>query len=200
MAGDQLYYYVASDGRVVITNTPSRNDVQRIKSEPKQVRRRTVALPASRFDPHIRQVAAETGVPARLIKAVAIVESSLDPRAVSHKGAQGLMQLMPQTARQYGVTDPFDPLQNLRAGSTHLGRLLERYDGDLTLALAAYNAGAGAVRRHGGVPNYPETKDYVRKVHERLGEVPSVPRRPVQSRSVAVQMVRQADGSLLLAN
>lgn len=104
------------------------------------------------------------GLPPDLVLAVVGVESGFRAEAVSAKGAQGLMQLMPGTSRELGVADPFDPEQNLDGGVRHLGALLTLYDGDLTRALAAYNAGAGAVSRHRGVPPYRETQAYVRKV------------------------------------
>jgi soluble lytic murein transglycosylase-like protein len=102
-----------------------------------------------------------------LVLAVVSVESGFRPQAVSPKGAQGLMQLMPKTASSLGVADALDPVQNLDGGARHLGQLLTLYGGDLTRALAAYNAGAGAVDRHGGVPPYRETRAYVKKVLER---------------------------------
>jgi soluble lytic murein transglycosylase-like protein len=104
------------------------------------------------------------GLDPALVLAVVSVESAFRPDAVSPKGAQGLMQLMPATAAALGVADPFDPEQNLEAGSRHLRELVAFYDGDLTRALAAYNAGPGAVSRHRGVPPYRETREYVRKV------------------------------------
>ena len=109
-----------------------------------------------------------------LVQAVVAVESGFRPDAVSPKGAQGLMQLMPYTARALGVKDSFDPAANLDGGTRYLRALIERYDGDVKRALAAYNAGEGAVARHGGVPPYPETMAYVRKVLERVKpEVPA---------------------------
>ena len=103
-----------------------------------------------------------------LVQAVVAVESGFRPDAVSAKGAQGLMQLMPATARSLGVKDSLDPADNLDGGTRHLRGLIERYNGDVKRALAAYNAGEGAVARHGGVPPYPETVAYVRKVLERV--------------------------------
>jgi soluble lytic murein transglycosylase-like protein len=107
------------------------------------------------------------GLDPGLVLAVVSVESAFRPEAVSRKGAQGLMQLMPATAASLGVKDVFDPVENLDGGSRHLGSLLTLYGGDLVSALAAYNAGAGAVARHGGVPPYRETRAYVKKVLER---------------------------------
>lgn len=106
----------------------------------------------------------EEGLDAKLVDAVVQVESAYNPRAVSHKGAVGLMQLMPATARRLAVVDPFDPEQNVRGGVRELRRLVDQYAGDLVLALAAYNAGEGAVERHRGVPPYSETRDYVRRI------------------------------------
>jgi soluble lytic murein transglycosylase-like protein len=103
-----------------------------------------------------------------LVQAVVAVESGFRPEAVSPKGAQGLMQLMPATARALGVADAFDPAQNLDGGTRHLRALIDRYGGDVKSALAAYNAGEGAVARHRGVPPYRETRDYVRKVLRRV--------------------------------
>lgn len=107
------------------------------------------------------------GLDPDLVLAVVQVESGFRPDAVSPKGALGLMQLMPGTASALGVSDPLDPGQNLDGGARHLGALVDRYDGDLTRALAAYNAGEGAVARHGGVPPYRETRAYVKDVLRR---------------------------------
>ena len=110
------------------------------------------------------EAARRHGLDPALVMAVVGVESGFQTEAVSAKGAQGLMQLMPATARDLGVTNPFDPVSNLDGGSRYLSSLVARYDGDLTKALAAYNAGMGAVARHGGMPPYAETRDYVRKI------------------------------------
>jgi len=168
VAAEELLYYV-ENGDVVITNTPSRADVKTVPGFDERVRAVRGNLPPSRFDVMIEEVARQCGLDADLVKAVAYVESALNPEAVSPKGAMGLMQLMPATAEQYGVRNPFDPYENLLAGARHLGDLLDEFGGNLTLALAAYNAGAGAVRRYQGVPAYRETRDYVRKVHSKLG-------------------------------
>ena len=113
--------------------------------------------------------AQELGVDPQLIMAVIAVESAFNPRAVSPKNAQGLMQLMPDTALRFGVRDPFDEKENVRGGTTYLRELLKRFDGDLVLALAAYNAGEGAILINGGVPPYQETKNYIERVTRLCG-------------------------------
>jgi soluble lytic murein transglycosylase-like protein len=110
----------------------------------------------------IDRVSAEQGVSAKLVRAVIQVESGYQERARSHKGAMGLMQLMPETARKYAVSDPYDPAANIEAGIKHLKGLLERLP--MALALAAYNAGEGAVQRFHGIPPYPETQLYVSRI------------------------------------
>jgi len=112
------------------------------------------------------EAARREGLEPGLVTAVVQVESAFLPEAVSPKGAMGLMQLMPATAAELGVTDPFEPVQNLAAGVRYLKGLLSRYDGDLRRALAAYNAGAARVDQHGGVPPYRETRAYVERVLE----------------------------------
>lgn len=112
----------------------------------------------------IRAAAEKHGVEAQLIASVIAVESNFNPRAVSRKQAQGLMQLMPETAARFAVTNVFDPAQNIEAGTRYLKELLERYGQDLRLALAAYNAGPERVGQYQGVPPYRETRSYVRKV------------------------------------
>ena len=129
-------------------------------------------LPArswTRYGADIHEIAREHGVSPALIEAVIRTESGFDPSAVSPKGAAGLMQLMPKTASTLGVADRFDPRESIRGGVRHLRYLLERYRGSVVLALAAYNAGEGAVDTHRGVPPYPETQQYVRTVLRRAG-------------------------------
>jgi soluble lytic murein transglycosylase-like protein len=116
------------------------------------------------IDDAIAMSAAKHNVDPNLVRAVIKVESDFNPNAVSRKGAMGLMQLMPATARQLNVKNPFDPEQNVDAGVRHLKQLLENYGGDVNLTLAAYNAGTGAVARSSGVPRFAETQNYVRRI------------------------------------
>src|SRR6202162_3799078 len=116
------------------------------------------------IDAAIDQAASRHNVDPSLVRAVIKVESNFNPNAVSRKGAMGLMQLMPQTARQLKVENPFDPQQNVDAGVRHLKQLMESYGGDVKLTLAAYNAGQGAVARSAGVPHFAETRNYVKRI------------------------------------
>ena len=120
----------------------------------------------------------QTALPRGLLEAVALQESGLSPCAVSRSGALGLMQLMPATAQELGVENPFDPWQNLRGGSQFLRQLLDRYGGDLSLALGAYNAGPSVVDYYGGVPPYVETQNYVASVLARLRQQATVSESP----------------------
>jgi soluble lytic murein transglycosylase-like protein len=124
----------------------------------------TSASPSDRLERIVHDAAARHKVDPALIKAVIDTESGWNPRAISRKGAVGLMQLIPETAQRFGGGNLLDPAQNVEAGTTYLKALLDRYDGDLTKSLAAYNAGEHAVDLSGGIPGYPETVRYVRKV------------------------------------
>ena len=116
------------------------------------------------IDGAIEEAARRHNVDPNLVRSVIKVESNFNPNAVSRKGAMGLMQLMPATARSLNVSNPFDPQQNVDAGVRHLRKLLDSYGGDVRLSLAAYNAGAGAVARSAGVPRFGETRNYVRRI------------------------------------
>jgi hypothetical protein len=147
------------------------------------------------FTSLIAEAAQRTGLSADLIGAVIRAESGFQASAVSPAGAMGLMQLMPGTARGLGVTDPFDPRQNVMAGSEYLRRQLMRF-GTLEKALAAYNAGPGAVERHGGVPPYRETQEYVRRIVNTLGANASHAMRSVANASHAMRSVANASHAM----
>lgn len=162
--------------------------VQTPPGEPAHTGLGTVGKP--RIDRHaaqFRAAARATGVDDAWLRAIAHAESDFDAQAVSPKGAQGVMQLMPETSREYGVLDPYSPQQSIDAGARLLKSLMRRYRGDLTLVAAAYNAGIGTVTRYGGVPPYAETRAYIEKVkalHERyraaLGGRPTAALRPAR--------------------
>ncbi len=174
-AGDKtLYVYELPDGTRMVTDHRLNNRHYRLVREG-VVGDRLGQLAASRnrqffraapdtYDPLIRAVCEHHGVDFALVKAIMHAESSFNPYARSPKGALGLMQVLPQTARRHGVHDVYTPSQNIEAGVRHIKFLLERFDHRLHLAVAAYNAGENAVRRHRGIPPYPETQHYVRKV------------------------------------
>jgi soluble lytic murein transglycosylase len=164
-AGDALYYRRDADGNLVITNVPDRRDLRVLTPERRQVRPGSGA----QYRELIDRAAREHGLHPDLVYAVAAVESSFDPLARSVKGAQGLMQLMPETADRFGVRDPWNPDDNVRGGTRFLRHLLDMFDGDLRLALAAYNAGENVVQTLGRIPPYPETRTYVAKIMKRFG-------------------------------
>jgi soluble lytic murein transglycosylase-like protein len=120
------------------------------------------------IDEHIKEVAARHGLRADLVAAVIEAESSNNPRAVSRRGARGLMQLMPKTAKSLGVRDPFDPKANIEGGVKHLRAMMDRFDNNIPLALAAYNAGEVAVIKYRGIPPYRETRAYVKRIMKKL--------------------------------
>jgi soluble lytic murein transglycosylase-like protein len=136
-----------------------------------------ISLPAppwgrGRIQALIREAASEYGVDPALVRAVVWVESGYDPYAVSPRGARGLMQLTEDTARELGVSNPFDPRQNVFGGVKYLSRMLKLHDGDVALALASYNAGPEAVRRFGGVPPFEQTQGYLVKIRRRFRGLP----------------------------
>jgi hypothetical protein len=131
-------------------------------------------IDAGRFDSYIREAAEREGVSAELVRAVIRQESAFDPFATSSCGARGLMQLMPDTARRFGVVNSFDARENISGGVRYLRVLLRMFQGDVSLALAAYNSGEGTVRRYQGVPPYKETREYVRRITASLTPSESV--------------------------
>ncbi len=158
----QVYTYTDSRGVVHFSDSPVRGGNSVFRWKRRQQERATLA--SSTWDGTIARTARQHRVSPGLVKAVIHTESAFDPRAISPKGALGLMQLMPRTAKRLGVQDPFDPRENISGGTRYLRYLMDLYRGNLPLALAAYNAGEGAVEEHGGIPPYGETRRYVRKV------------------------------------
>ncbi len=156
-----VFYYVDAQGVYYFTNAPTKPYFRILPGFglPKDVN-----LTAGRYANLIHRTAREHGIDPDLIKAIIRVESNFDPHAVSRKGAQGLMQLMPTTAAEHAVADAFDPEQNITGGVRYMRKLMDLFGGDLHLALAAYNAGENAVWRYKGIPPYRETQQYVRKV------------------------------------
>jgi soluble lytic murein transglycosylase-like protein len=171
VASADIYSFVDGAGVVHFTNVPTDSRYQFLLATPKELTESgapyaaEVLARAAQYDPIIENAAATNSVEADLLRAVIVVESGFNARAVSKKGAVGLMQLMPETARRYGVSDRYDPRQNVHAGARYLRSLMDRYDHDLELALAAYNAGTQAVDRYGRqIPPYRETRAYVPRV------------------------------------
>lgn len=165
-----IYKKELPDGTLCFTNCPIGNDWDVYYREKKKRSSRFPSRPSydpsrrSNYDSMIRQIAFHHGVDPDLVKGIIHVESGYNPQALSSKGAMGLMQLMPETASILGVTDPWDPLENITGGTKYVSYLLKKYNGDLTKVLAAYNAGPGAVDSYDGIPPYQETQDYVRSV------------------------------------
>lgn len=173
----QIYSWRDSNGTLVVSNrrpdsafTASITSYAVPKAESVRVTRYAPAERGRQYDDLITEHSRRQGVRSDLVRAVMQVESAFNPNAMSPKGAMGLMQLMPSTARQYGVRNAFNPAENVRAGVAYLRGLLDRYSNNEELALAAYNAGPGAVDKHGqAVPPYRETRNYVAQINKMVG-------------------------------
>lgn len=166
-----IYAFVDARSGIYLTNVPDNNRYEVLiapvaSADAKQQHKASFgAHSQSKYRALIMRVAGRFGVEPALVRAVIAVESGYDPTAISKRGAGGLMQLMPETAKRYGVSDVFDPVDNVRGGVQYLADLLSRFDNNLRLALAAYNAGESAVSRYDGrIPPYRETREYVPKV------------------------------------
>ena len=195
-ASAQIYTWRDADGSLVLSNRKPANPTE-LRSyavpETSGVRvTRYAALNRSRpYDDLIEEHARLNGVRPDLVRAVVQVESAFNPSARSPKGAMGLMQLMPATARELGVSNPFNPAENIRGGVAYLRQLLDRYQNNEELALAAYNAGPGAVDKHGEtVPPYRETRNYVARINQMAG-APVNDARPIAIRSGQIYRVTE---------
>jgi soluble lytic murein transglycosylase-like protein len=181
-AAAQIYSWRDADGKLVLSDKPRPDKGQQTTYEVHSASAVRATMPqASReksapYETSISAHAERLGVAADLVRAVIQVESAFNPVAVSNKGAMGLMQLMPDTAREMGVANPFNPDQNIRGGVTYLKQLLNRYDNNVELALAAYNAGIGNVEKYGDVPPFKETRAYVNKITKAAPAAPPVPK------------------------
>jgi soluble lytic murein transglycosylase-like protein len=171
----QIYAWRDASGTLVLSDRviDQPTNVYEVEGAPKYVSTTPVESTSARerYEPYVLEYSNRHSLRPELVRAVIQVESGYNPRALSPKGAMGLMQLMPETARMLGVQRPYDPEQNIRGGTRYLRLLLDKYDGNEELALAAYNAGSGAVDKYGKrIPPYRETRDYVRKVGSKAGE------------------------------
>jgi len=167
----QVYRYTDESGITVLTNIkPELGRYDNVRNVGcygtciKGVDWHATPLKRSEYRDEVRAAADVHGVDEALVRAIMHAESWFNPGAVSHAGAQGLMQLMPATQARFGVADPFDPVDNISAGVAYLAELLDEFDEDWELAVAAYNAGENAVRRHAGIPPFSETQEYVRRI------------------------------------
>jgi soluble lytic murein transglycosylase-like protein len=166
IARADIYQTVDQDGVIVFTSKPRPGAKKVATDSPVSLPKDVSPERFHRYDAFIREAATLYQIPEELVRAVILVESNYDPRAVSHAGAIGLMQLMPGTAQTMMVEDIYDPRQNILGGVRYLRILANMFNGDIMLTVAGYNAGENAVIRYGGIPPYPETQGYVSKVVE----------------------------------
>jgi len=213
-ASGDIFKYTDDQGVICYTDTPAGRKADKVykdTSEPAAGQKKTaqykpgVNTSASEYHAIIHEKASMYDLDPSLIKAVITTESNWDKRAVSRKGAMGLMQLMPSTAVEMNVRNPYDPEENIEGGTKYLRYLLERFNGDLTLALAAYNAGPKTVEKFGYVPPITETKHYVNKVlslYNGQKVFPSLSNESVKSKNkyVPIYKVLLEDGSMLFTN
>jgi soluble lytic murein transglycosylase len=157
-----IYVYIDSQGVMHFTNTPTSNKYKVYMREPIIIPQALYSLQS--YDDVISEAARRNGIAFSLLKALIHVESYFNPKAVSKKGALGLCQIMPHNLQKLNISNPFDPWENIMGGARYLRAMLERFNNELPLALAAYNAGPTVVERYGDIPPYPETMDYVQKV------------------------------------
>ncbi|GAB4420516.1 MAG: hypothetical protein OHK0032_16250 [Thermodesulfovibrionales bacterium] len=200
-----VYRYVDENGIVCYTDIPLNKNAERIIRSPAAAIQRDATGASERKDFHsiVKEKADKYEIDPSLVHAVIKAESNGNPHAISRKGAMGLMQLMPTTANELRVGNPFDPEENIDGGTRYLKYLIERFNGDLVLALAAYNAGPKSVEKTGSIPPYPETKHYIKRVLSHYNgktyyNVSSNP--PVRERPDPIYKVLAEDGSVLFTN
>lgn len=201
-ASAQLAFFIDASGRRVYINGDSPSVTVAPKPAAKAARAfspKTMSVSDPKIEQVIEEMSKRHGVDVNLIKAIIKTESNNNPRAVSMKGARGLMQLMPPTARGLGVTNSLDPAQNVDGGVRYLKQLMALYGGNLELSLAAYNAGPGAVERHRGVPPYRETQQYVKKIGDLYGSLHAQAEPAAAARQRIVRYVEE-DGRVVYTN
>ena len=159
-----IYMYIDANGVMHFTNTPTSNEHEYKVYVKERTSVSKKFYSTNKYDHFITDASEQTGVDSRLLKAMIKAESDFNTRAVSKKGAMGLMQIMPENFKMLDLENPFDPLQNIRAGARYFQQLYKRFNGKLALSLAAYNAGPTAVDRYKRIPPYQETEEYVRRV------------------------------------
>jgi soluble lytic murein transglycosylase len=159
-----IYMYIDDNGVMHFTNAPTSNQYDYKVYIKERTAISTNFHSTNKYDDFISDASREFDVDSRLLKAMIKAESDFDPRAISRKGAMGLMQIMPENFKMLNLENPFDPWQNIRAGAQYFKKLYERFNGKLALSLAAYNAGPTAVDRYKSIPPYQETEEYVRRV------------------------------------
>ncbi len=159
-----IYMYIDDNGVMHFTNAPTSNEYDYKVYIKERTSISTKVHSTDKYDEFISDASREFDVDSRLLKAMIKAESDFDPRAISRKGAMGLMQIMPENFKMLNLKNPFDPWQNIRAGAQYFKKLYERFNGKLALSLAAYNAGPTAVDRYRSIPPYQETEEYVHRV------------------------------------
>jgi soluble lytic murein transglycosylase-like protein len=201
VVASEVSSYITSRPRLDSTTLPVKGRPAALDPNYSQVAgNRSVS--AAQIDRYINDAAARHHVDPNLVRALVKVESNFNPGAVSRKGAMGLMQLMPATARMYDLRNPFDAAQNLDAGVRHLKDLLDNFRGNVPLSLAAYNAGQGAVERNAGIPPYTETRNYVKRITNLMGDGSqvSVYGSPARNLSMPIHVSRDDRGRLVVSN
>lgn len=205
LSSADIYKYVDDNGVICYTDSPYGKKTEKILTEKKPlVLDRDTVIQNHDYSSYVHKAAAKYAIEPELINAVIKAESNGNHKAISRKGALGLMQLMPSTAVDMNVSNPFNPEENIEGGTRYLRQLIEKFNGDLTLALAAYNAGPKTVEKYGSVPPISETKEYVKKIYSFLKGKPAAPPSIQQKQKPAPQnqifKVVLDDGTILFTN